>query len=287
MLDQIHRPLNVLVQGITGRHGQFHTHAMLDHGTHVIAGTSPNKAGQTVHGVPVYATVADAQAHHPIDASVIFVPPPNARAAMTEAILGGVKLIVCITEGVPVHDFLIVKQLADKRGVTIIGPNCPGILTDANKLGIIPANITRRGSVGIVSRSGTLTYEIAHRLSQAGIGQRCIIGIGGDPITGTSFVDVLRAYETDPDIDRIVLIGEIGGQSEQVAARLIARHVTKPVFAYVAGHHAPVGRALGHAGAIVGGQEETAGAKTAALGRVDNVYAASSLDQLINLMIST
>jgi succinyl-CoA synthetase alpha subunit len=272
---------NVIVQGITGSHGSFHTAAMIAAGTNIVAGTSPNKAGQTVNGVPVYATIADIQKVHSIDTSIIFVPAPFAKDAMFEAINAGVPLIICITEGVPVHDMLAVKKQADATGATIIGPNCPGVLIPGiNKLGIIPANMGTPGTVGIVSRSGTLTYEAAAGLTARGIGQKYVIGIGGDRIQGTNFVDCLELFENDPDVSSIVLIGEIGGTTELKAADYILSHISKPVFAYIAGHTAPKGISLGHAGAILGSGNESADAKTKALKQV-GVITSGSIVELI------
>lgn len=266
MRKELFTAKNVIVQGITGSHGAFHTASMRASGTNIVAGTSPNKAGQMIDGVPVYATISDIQKDFSVDATVIFVPAPFAKSAMIEAIEANVPLIICITEGIPVHDMLAVKKQADTAGVTIIGPNCPGVLLPGiNKLGIIPANMGTPGNVGIVSRSGTLTYEVAAGLTQRGIGQKYIIGIGGDRVRGTGFIECLELFENDPDVTSIVLIGEIGGTSEQQAAEYIKSHVTKPVYAYIAGHSAPAGVQLGHAGAILGGQVEAAKAKTDAL----------------------
>lgn len=264
MSPQLFIAKNVIVQGITGTHGSFHTRAMRDAGTHVVAGTSPNKAGEKVHGVPVYSSIADIQAAGiATDISVIFVPAPYAKTAALEAIAARIPLIVIITEGIPVHDMLAIKHAADESHSVIIGPNCPGILMPGlNKLGIIPANMGAPGTVGIVSRSGTLTYEAMAGLTAAGIGQRYVIGIGGDRIKGTDFTDCLELFEADSLVDRIVLIGEIGGTSEHLAAAYLKTHVTKPVYAYVAGHQAPAGVQLGHAGAILGGEGESASAKT-------------------------
>lgn len=257
---------NVIVQGITGTHGRFHAASMRAADTNIIAGTSPGKAGQTVDGVPVYAAIADIKKEFQVDISVIFVPAPFAKAAMLEAIEAKIPLIICITEGVPVHDMLVVKKQADTAGVTIIGPNCPGVfMPGGNKLGIIPATMGLPGSIGIVSRSGTLTYEVAAGLTARGIGQKYIIGIGGDRIKGVDFTDCLQLFEDDPNVSSIVLIGEIGGTSEQKAAEYIKAHITKPVFAYIAGHSAPVGVQLGHAGAILGSNNESANAKTITL----------------------
>jgi succinyl-CoA synthetase alpha subunit len=279
MLSNLLTVKNVIVQGITGTHGAFHASAMKLAGTNVVAGTSPSKAGQTVDGIPVYKTIADIQVDYTVDASVIFVPAPFAKDAMIEAITAQVPLIVCITEGVPVHDMLIVKKLADAANISIVGPNCPGILTPgSNKLGIIPAQMGTPGHVGIVSRSGTLTYEAAASLTQRGIGQKYIIGIGGDRVKGTDFIDCLTLFENDPDVDSIVLIGEIGGTSEQRAATYIKQHVTKPVYAYIAGHSAPVGVQLGHAGAILGSGDESAAAKTQALENAGAITATSIVE---------
>lgn len=257
---------NVIVQGITGAHGAFHTSTMLTAGTHVVAGTSPGKAGQTVHDVPVYNSIADIQADMQIDISVIFVPAAYAKAAILEAITAKVPLIVCITEGIPIHDMLHISQQIEKSESRLIGPNCPGILLPgSNKLGIIPANLALPGTTAIVSRSGTLTYEAMAGLTERGIGQKYIIGIGGDPIKGSDYVDFLELFENDAEVDQIILIGEIGGTSEYSAADYIKSYVTKPVYAYVTGHHAPAGVQLGHAGAILGSESESASAKTAYL----------------------
>lgn len=284
MRSDIFTAKNVIVQGITGTHGAFHTAAMRAAGTNIVAGTSPNKAGQTIDGVPVYASIADIQKDFTVDISVIFVPAPFAKTALLEAIDAGVPLVVCITEGVPVHDMLAVKARADAAGVRIIGPNCPGVLLPGgNKLGIIPASMGLPGSVGIVSRSGTLTYEAAANLTARGIGQKYIIGIGGDRVRGTDFIDCLELFKNDPDVTSIVLIGEIGGTSEQAAASYIQQHVAKPVFAYVAGHSAPSGVQLGHAGAILGGEDESASAKTAALSAA-GATTATSITELTSLV---
>jgi succinyl-CoA synthetase alpha subunit len=257
---------NIIVQGVTGTHGRFHTRAMLKTGTRIVAGTSPNKAGEEVEGVPVYRTISDIKKDYLVDTSVIFVPASHAKAALLEAIGESVPLIVCITEGIPVHDMLEIKVKALQANVTIIGPNCPGILIPGgNKLGIIPAHMGSEGTVGIVSRSGTLTYEAVAGLTKRGIGQKYIIGIGGDRIRGTGFADCLELFEKDSGVNTIVLIGEIGGNDEQIAADYIQKSVTKPVFAYVAGHHAPEGVQLGHAGAILGNKSESAHAKSSAL----------------------
>lgn len=259
----IYNPARVIVQGITGRHGRFHTERMLRYGTPLVAGTSPGKQGHSVHGLPVYSTIRDlTAAHGQADASVIFVPPAHAAAAMCEAIEAEIPLIVCITEGVPVHDMLAVRQQLAGSKSQLIGPNCPGVLVPGGSLlGIIPGQIATPGSVAIVSRSGTLTYEAMAELSRAGLGQRVIVGIGGDPISGTSFVDCLKQFMGDESVRSVVMIGEIGGTAECDAADYIAAHGTKPVTAYIAGASAPAGVQMGHAGAILGSQAESAQAK--------------------------
>lgn len=273
---------NVIVQGITGAHGAFHAAAMKAAGTNIVGGTSPNKAGELVDSIPVYASIADIQKDTSVDISVIFVPAKFAKSAILEAIKAKVPLIVCITEGVPLHDMLYISQQIEKGSSRLIGPNCPGILIPGgNKLGIIPAHLATPGSVGIVSRSGTLTYEAMDGLTRRGIGQKYIIGIGGDRVAGTSFIDCLALFEADPDVDRIVMIGEIGGTSELEAADYIENHVTKPVYAYITGHHAPEGVQLGHAGAILGSTNESAQAKTVYLAQ-KGVVTATNLPALIN-----
>lgn len=270
---------NVIVQGITGTHGAFHTASMRAAGTNIIAGTSPNKAGQIIDGVPVYNSIASIQKDHTVDISIIFVPAPHAKGALIEAIAAKIPLVICITEGIPIHDMIPVKKLAREAGVVLIGPNCPGVLMPGgNKLGIIPAQMGLPGSVGIVSRSGTLTYEAAAELTARGIGQKYIIGIGGDPICGTDFIDCLELFQNDPDVSSIIMIGEIGGVSEQLAADYIKQHVTKPVYTYIAGHSAPVGVQLGHAGAILGSEGESAMSKTKVLRQAGAITSSSLLN---------
>lgn len=254
---------NVIVQGITGAHGSFHTRAMIAAGTNIIAGTSPGKGGQFVDDIPVYNNIADIQAKTHVDTSVIFVPAAHAKGAILEAIAAKVPLIVCITEGIPIHDMLQIRQHIGESESRLIGPNCPGILLPGVvKLGIIPATMGTPGKTAIVSRSGTLTYEAMASLTAREIGQKYVIGIGGDPVNGSGFIDCLDLFQNDPDVDHIIMIGEIGGTAEYDAADYIATHVTKPVYAYVTGHHAPAGVQLGHAGAILGSANESAGAKT-------------------------
>lgn len=277
-------PKNVIVQGITGTHGAFHTKAMLAAGTTIVAGTSPGKAGQSVDGIPVYNSIVDIQKDIAVDASVIFVPAAHAKKALIEAIDASISLIVCITEGIPVHDMIEVKQKADTAHCTIIGPNCPGLLLPGTvKLGIIPDHMGMPGSIGIVSRSGTLTYEAAAELTAKGIGQKYIIGIGGDRVRGSDFIDCLQLFQNDPEVTAIVMIGEIGGVSEQRAAKYLQDHVSKPVYAYIAGHSAPLGVQLGHAGAILGSSDESAATKTTAL-KAAGAHTANSIGELVGLV---
>lgn len=275
---------NVIVQGITGSHGTFHARAMKAAGTNVVAGTSPTKAGTSIDDIPVYASIAAVQVDMRVDISVIFVPPAHAKGAILEAIAAQVPLIVCITEGIPIHDMLQIQQQLEKGSSVLVGPNCPGILVPgSNKLGIIPAHLSLPGRVGVVSRSGTLTYEAMDGLTRRGIGQRYIVGIGGDRIPCTTFIDCLEMFQHDPDVDQIVMIGEIGGTSELEAADYIARRVTKPVYAYITGHHAPEGVQLGHAGAILGSADESAKAKTDYLA-ARGVTTATNITELINAL---
>lgn len=275
---------NIIVQGITGSHGSFQTKAMLAAGTSVVAGTTPGKGGQTVEGVPVYNSIKDIQQDTPVDISIIFVPAAHAKGAILEAIAAKVSLIVCITEGIPVHDMIAVKKRLKRSPSTLLGPNSPGaLLPGINKLGIIPANMSLPGSVGIVSRSGTLTYEAMAGLSNKGVGQRYVIGIGGDQIHGMGFIDCLKLFERDPQVERIVLIGEIGGVEEHEAADYMKDSVTKPTYAYIAGHSAPKGIQLGHAGAIFGSDNESASAKSASLEKA-GAKVATSITELISMI---
>lgn len=276
---------NVIVQGITGLHGSFQTKAMLAAGTNIVAGTSPGKAGQTIEGIPVYDSITDIQNDFKVDASVVFVPATFTIAALIEAIQAKIPLIVCVTEGVPVHDMIAIKKMLKKSASVLIGPNSPGLLVpEVIKLGIIPTAMALGGQTALVSRSGTLTYEAMASLTKAGIGQRYVIGIGGDPVRGTDFIDCLQMFENDPQVDKIVLIGEVGGTDELLAADYIKNYVTKPVFTYVAGHQAPAGVQMGHAGAILGNQNESAAYKTEALASA-GVHTANSVDKLIELVI--
>jgi succinyl-CoA synthetase alpha subunit len=256
----IDRATRLVVQGITGRDGSFHSRQMIEYGTQVVAGVTPGKGGQTFEGrVPVFNTVADAVRETGANTSVIYVPPAGAAGAIYEAADAGVALIVCITEGVPVMDMTRVMPYVRSRGARLIGPNCPGLITPgASKVGIIPGNICAPGRVGLVSRSGTLTYEVVNHLTRNGIGQSTCVGIGGDPIIGTNFIDCLRAFQEDAATDAIVMMGEIGGTDEQNAAAFVKASVTKPVVGFIAGQTAPKGRRMGHAGAIISGSSGTA-----------------------------
>jgi len=255
----------LLVQGITGREGEFHTRQMLEYGTQVVAGVTPGKGGGWVAGVPVFDTVGEAVQATGANAAVIFVPARAASDAILEEADAGIGVIVCITEGIPVQDMIKVRAHIDCGTTRLIGPNCPGIISPGQaKVGIMPGHIHRPGPIGVVSRSGTLTYEVVHALSERGLGQSSAIGIGGDPIVGTNFIDVLTLFEEDPQTEQVVLIGEIGGSDEQRAAQFIARQVTKPVTAFIAGQTAPPGKRMGHAGAIIEGGEGTAAEKIAA-----------------------
>jgi len=253
----------LVVQGITGRDGSFHTHQMIEYGTTVVAGVTPGKGGQQfAERVPIYNTVHDAVQHTGANTSVIYVPPPFAADAMMEAADAGVQLIICITEGVPVLDMTKVYPFIKEKGARLIGPNCPGAITPGeSKVGIIPGRICTPGPVGVVSRSGTLTYEIVHHLTRAGLGQSTCVGIGGDPINGTNFIDCLEAFEKDPNTKAVCLMGEIGGTDEQEAADFIKREMKKPVVGFIAGQTAPPGRRMGHAGAIISGSAGTAAEK--------------------------
>lgn len=285
MNSSIFTAKNVVIQGITGAQGSFHTRAIVASGTNIIAGTSPNKAGQKVDNIPVYASLEDIKKDFQIDTSIIFVPAKFAKSAIFEAIDAEIPLIICITEGIPVHDMLQITQHIVGQSSVLIGPNCPGVLLPGiNKLGIIPANMGLPGSIGLVSRSGTLTYEAMAELSAQEIGQKYVIGIGGDPVRGTGFVECLEMFENDPEVDQIVMIGEIGGTDEIKAAEYIKQHVSKPVYAYIAGHHAPAGVQLGHAGAILGSHQESASYKTEVLKNA-GVTVGNSIVELIGKVV--
>jgi succinyl-CoA synthetase alpha subunit len=256
----------LLVQGLTGSEGRFHGLRNRAYGTELVAGVTPGKGGQDVEGVPVFDTVRAAVDETGANTSMVFVPAPFAADAIYEAVDAGIGTVICITEGVPVHEMLRIHAYIQTRGVTMIGPNCPGVLSPGKaNVGIIPAEIFREGSVGLVSRSGTLTYQIGHELTQLGLGNSTIVGIGGDPVVGSSFVDVLARFEADPQTEQVVMVGEIGGDEEEKAAAFIEAEMSKPVVAYIAGFTAPPGKTMGHAGAIISGSAGTAQAKKDAL----------------------
>jgi succinyl-CoA synthetase alpha subunit len=262
----IDRKSKVVVQGITGRDGSFHTKAMIEYGTKVVAGVTPGRGGETAQGVPVYDSVRRAVEATGANVSVIYVPHPFAADAVVEAVDAGIALVVCITEGVPVSDMVPVYAHVKAKGARLVGPNCPGLITPGEcKVGILPAAIHRPGNIGVVSRSGTLTYQVVDDLTRAELGQSTCIGIGGDPIIGTNFLDCLRLFEEDPGTEAIVLIGEIGGTDEEEAARFVAREMKTPVVSFIAGQTAPPGKRMGHAGAIISGGSGTAKEKIAAL----------------------
>ena len=256
----------LVVQGLTGSEGRFHGVRNRDYGTQVVAGVTPGKGGQDVEGIPVFNTVAEAVAETGANTSMIFVPARFAADAIYEGVDAGITTVVCIAEGLPAHEMLRVYTYIRPKGITMIGPNCPGALSPGKaNVGIIPAEIFREGAVGLVSRSGTLTYQIGHELTQLGLGNSTIVGIGGDPVVGSSFIDVLERFEADPETELVVMVGEIGGDEEEKAARFIQESMTKPVLAYIAGFSAPPGKTMGHAGAIISGSSGTAQAKKDAL----------------------
>jgi len=276
----VNKETKLLVQGITGKEGQFHARACIDYGTRVVAGVTPGKGGQKMDDVPVFNTVADAVKIAGANVSMIFVPPPFAADAIMEAADADVPLIVCITEGIPVMDMMRVKNYLKDKPVRLIGPNCPGIITPGEcKIGIMPAVIHQPGKIGVVSRSGTLTYEAVHALTMTGLGQTTCIGIGGDPVNGTNFIDCLEAFQADDATEGIVMIGEIGGDAEENAADYIKANVTKPVVGFIAGLTAPPGRRMGHAGAIISGNSGTGQSKVAAM-KANGIHVCENLADL-------
>ncbi|WP_324716372.1 succinate--CoA ligase subunit alpha [Carboxydochorda subterranea] len=280
----VDRNTRVVVHGITGREGEFHTRQMLAYGTKVVAGVTPGKGGTRVEGVPVFETAAQARKATGANASIIFVPAAFAADSALEAIEAGMNPVVVITEGIPVQDMLAVVAAARRRGTRLIGPNCPGLISPGEALvGILPGAIFRPGPVGLVSRSGTLTYEVVHELSRAGLGQSTCVGVGGDPIIGSRFVDILHLFEQDPATRAVVLIGEIGGTDEEEAAAFIRDHGTKPVVSFISGRTAPPGKRMGHAGAIISGKMGTAQSKVEAL-RDAGVPVADSIQEIVGLV---
>ena len=261
----IDKNTRLVVQGITGRDGAFHAAKMKAYGTNVVGGTSPGKAGELVEGLPVFNTVKDAVYETGANTSVIFVPAPFAKDAMMEAADAGINLIICITEGVPTLDVVEAYSFINKKGANLIGPNCPGLISpEKSMVGIMPTMIFKEGSTGVISRSGTLTYEVVYNLTANGMGQSTAVGVGGDPVVGLYYQELLKMFENDPDTDSIVLIGEIGGDAEEQAAEYIKKHITKPVVAFIAGQQAPPGKQMGHAGAIISSGSGTAAEKIAA-----------------------
>jgi succinyl-CoA synthetase alpha subunit len=252
----------VVTQGITGATGQFHTKACKEYGTQMVAGVTPGKGGTDFEGIPIFDTVEQAAKQTGANASVIYVPPPFAADAILEAFGAGIELVVCITEGIPIADMVRVKRVIDGKPGRLIGPNCPGVITPEEcKIGIMPGYIHKKGSIGVVSRSGTLTYEAVHQLTALGLGQSTCVGIGGDPVKGMEFVDVLRLFQDDPGTEGIIMIGEIGGSAEETAAEFVKQHVKKPVAGFIGGQTAPKGKRMGHAGAIISGGQGTAAEK--------------------------
>ena len=281
----VNKYTRVVVQGITGSEGTFHSEQMIEYGTNIVAGVTPGKGGNTVIGnIPVYDSVKEARDNHDANASIIFVPPRFAAGAIIESIKAGIELIICISEGIPVRDMVQVKHMLNNSNSRLIGPNCPGIITvDECKLGIMPGFICKKGNVGVISKSGTLTYEAIDQLVKNGLGQTTALGIGGDPIIGTDMIAALELFENDPETDGIVMIGEIGGQMENEAAQWAKDNVTKPIVGFIAGQTAPPGRRMGHAGAIISGGDETAEAKNKILAEC-GISVAKSVAEIGNRM---
>ncbi|MCU0477069.1 MAG: succinate--CoA ligase subunit alpha [Anaerolineae bacterium] len=280
----LNKDTRIIVQGITGREGGFHTQQMIDYGSNVIGGVTPGKGGEWANGVPVFDTVREAVKQVEANATVIFVPPAAAAEGILEAIDAGIGLIICITEGIPVRDMMRVYGKLKQSKSRLVGPNCPGLLTPGiGKMGIMPGYIAKPGRVGVVSKSGTLTYEVVNALTEAGMGQSTCVGIGGDPIIGTTFVDVLEMFENDPETEMVAMLGEIGGRAEIDAAEYIAKHMTKPVAAFIAGRSAPKDKRMGHAGAIIEGSEGSADQKNDAL-RAAGVRVADNPEQIPMLL---
>ncbi len=280
----VNKDTKLLVQGITGRDGQFHAGRMKEYGTNIVAGTSPGKGGQVVDGIPVFDTVAEAVKKTGANTSIIFVPAAFAADAILEASYAGIQLVVTISEGVPIQDMIRVTSIIERNGTKLIGPNCPGLITpDEALIGILPGMIFKKGNIGLMSRSGTLTYEVVNMLTMNGMGQSTVVGIGGDPVAGLYYIDLLEMYENDPETEAVVLIGEIGGDAEEQAAEYIAKHMTKPVVSFIAGQTAPPGKRMGHAGAIISSGSGTAEEKIKAFAKA-NVPVAKEPSEIPGLL---
>lgn len=282
----VDKDTRLVVQGITGNEGSFHTEQIVEYKTNVVAGVTPGKGGTDLNGIPVYNTVENAVREQNANTSIIFVPPPFAADAILEAASAGIKVIICITEGIPIADMIKVYNSIKKKDIILIGPNCPGVISPGQaKVGIMPAFIHKEGTIGVISRSGTLTYEAVKQLTDVGLGQSTCVGIGGDPIVGSKFIDIIKLFNEDPDTEGIVMIGEIGGSTEEEAAAYIKENVKKPVVAFIAGRTAPPGRRMGHAGAIISGGKGTAGEKMNVMSEA-GIHVVESPAEMGNTMLS-